>query len=75
LLIAADRRDFTVPMGIEQCAAISLQLIPSRSNHGFASLVVDGAPGFYRIDLLTGRASLLGPLGDEVTDVALPLDQ
>lgn len=47
----------------------------TESNHGFASLVVDGAVGFYRIDLLTGRASLIGLLGDDVTDVALPLDQ
>ena len=44
-------------------------------NHGFAALAVDGSTGLYRIDLLSGRASLIGALGDDATDVALPLDQ
>jgi hypothetical protein len=47
----------------------------TRSNHGFASLVVDGTAGFFSIDLLTGRARSLGALGDTVVDIALPLDQ
>ena len=45
------------------------------ANHGFASLVVDGVPGFHRIDLLTGRATRIGRLGAALTDIALPLGQ
>ena len=45
------------------------------ANRGFASLVVDGAAGFYGIDLLTGKATRIGALGDTVIDIALPLDQ
>jgi hypothetical protein len=44
-------------------------------NRGFAVLLVDGVASFHRVDLLTGRASRIGVLGDEVTDIALPLDQ
>jgi hypothetical protein len=45
------------------------------SNWGFAALTVGGTPGFYRVNLLTGQAIPIGPLGDAVTDIALPLDQ
>jgi hypothetical protein len=45
------------------------------SNWGFAALSVGGTPGFYRVNLLTGQAVLIGPLGGAVTDIALPLDQ
>ena len=45
------------------------------ANRGFASLVVDGAAGFYGVNLLTGKATRIGALGDTVVDVALPLDQ
>jgi hypothetical protein len=44
-------------------------------NAGFASLSAGGARGFYRVDLLTGAAILIGRLGDDVVDVAAPLDQ
>jgi hypothetical protein len=43
-------------------------------NAGFAVLTVDGAPGFYRVDLLTGAAVRIGPLGADVTDVAAPVE-
>ena len=44
-------------------------------NAGCASLSVGGSVGFYRVDLLTGRAILIGPLGDSVVDIAIPLEQ
>lgn len=44
-------------------------------NAGFAALTVDGAPNFYRVDLLTGAAIRIGPLGADVTDVAAQLEQ
>jgi hypothetical protein len=47
----------------------------AQSNHGFASLVVGGRSAFYRINILTGRASLIGVFSsDSVTDIAVPLD-
>jgi hypothetical protein len=42
---------------------------------GFASLVTAGVSGFYYIDLLTGRATLVGGFDDPVIDVAVPLAQ
>jgi len=44
-------------------------------NAGFASLVVDGVTGLYRVNLLTGRADLIGAFKDKVIDIALPLSQ
>jgi hypothetical protein len=44
-------------------------------NWGFASLEVGGAPAFYRINLLTGRAIPIGMLGAPLVDIALPLDE
>jgi hypothetical protein len=46
------------------------------TNQGFASLVAEGANGFYRINLLTGGASLIGTFSsDSVVDIAIPLQQ
>lgn len=44
-------------------------------NAGFAVLSVEGTPGFYRVDLLTGAAVRIGTLGGNVIGVAAPLDQ
>jgi hypothetical protein len=44
-------------------------------NRAFASLVVNGKAGFYRLSLLTGKATWLGGFDDVVVDIALPLDQ
>jgi len=44
-------------------------------NAGFASLVVGGVTGFYRVSLLTGKATLIRNFGDSVIDVAIRLDQ
>lgn len=44
-------------------------------NFGFATLVVNGNTGFYRVDLLTGKASLVANLNRKVVDIAIPLDQ
>jgi hypothetical protein len=45
------------------------------ANWGFGLLDVAGTRGFYRIDLLTGRALSLGTPGTALVDIALPLDQ
>ena len=40
-----------------------------------ATLQVDGTYGLYRINLLTGKAESMGALSEQVTDIAVPLDQ
>jgi hypothetical protein len=42
-------------------------------NDGFASLIVGGVSGFYRINILTGEASLIGLLDERLIDVAIPI--
>jgi hypothetical protein len=44
-------------------------------NNGFASLMVNGVSGFDRLDLLTGRAGLIGTFKQKVVDIAVALDQ
>jgi hypothetical protein len=43
------------------------------SNLGYAAISVGGAAGFYRINLLTGAASLVDLFDEPVVDIALPL--
>jgi hypothetical protein len=43
------------------------------SNHAFASLSDGGVSGFYRVNLLTGAASLVGAFDEAVVDIAIPL--
>ena len=45
------------------------------ANNAFASLVVGGTTGFYRVNLLTGEAFLIGLFDDSVIDIAIPLNQ
>lgn len=45
------------------------------AHRAFASLVVNGTSGFYRVSLLTGKATWLGSFDETVVDIALPLDQ
>lgn len=44
------------------------------SNVGFASMNVAGVAQFYRVELLTGRASLIGTLAQPLVDIAVTLD-
>lgn len=44
-------------------------------NRGFAALSVAGSPGLYRVNLLTGKATLIGTFDASVVDLAIPLDQ
>jgi Domain of unknown function (DUF4394) len=44
-------------------------------NSAYASLVVGGVTGFYRVNVLTGKASLIDTFPDRVVDIAIPLDQ
>ncbi|MFJ8980810.1 DUF4394 domain-containing protein [Streptomyces sp. NPDC102282] len=47
------------------------------SNRGFAALSTGGKQRFYQVNVLGGRASLVGsfPVGRQVVDIALPLNQ
>jgi hypothetical protein len=45
------------------------------NNYGFASMVVDGVPGFYRLNFVTGKALLIDLFSDAVIDIAIPLNQ
>jgi hypothetical protein len=45
------------------------------ANVGLASLPVGGVTGLYAVDLLTGSARALGAIGDDVVDLAIPLNQ
>jgi hypothetical protein len=45
------------------------------NNRGFASLVVNDVTGFYRVNVLTGQAILLGAFSEGVIDIAIPLNQ
>jgi hypothetical protein len=47
----------------------------AHNNRGFASLVVGGVSGFYRVNVLSGRAIRIGHFNDAVIDIAIPLDQ
>jgi hypothetical protein len=44
-------------------------------NEAFASLVVGGVSGFYRVNLLTGKAALIDQFDLRVVDIAIPLAQ
>ena len=46
----------------------------TRNNLALASMTVDGQSGLYRVNLLTGKASLIGSLGQPVADIAITLD-
>jgi hypothetical protein len=45
------------------------------ANSGFASLVVGGVSGLYRINVVTGQAVLIGAFGEALIDIAIPLNQ
>ncbi|WUI35688.1 DUF4394 domain-containing protein [Streptomyces zaomyceticus] len=47
------------------------------SNRGFAALSTGGKQRFYKVNILNGKATLVGdfPAGRQVVDVALPLNQ
>ncbi|MEU6313330.1 DUF4394 domain-containing protein [Streptomyces sp. NPDC047014] len=59
-------------------AGFDIYFDPSRgTNHGFAAIGTAGAYRFYAINILTGKATDKGafPSRDQVTDVALPINQ
>jgi hypothetical protein len=45
------------------------------ANRAFATLSVKGTFSFYRVNLTTGRATLVGGFDDPVFDIAIPLNQ
>jgi hypothetical protein len=47
----------------------------AQHNRGFASLIVGGVSGFYRVNVLTGRATLIDNFDEAVLDIAIPLNQ
>lgn len=44
-------------------------------NSGFAALTVNDVPGFYGVNLLTGKATLVDEFKEPIVDIAIPLDQ
>ncbi|HSF57734.1 MAG TPA: DUF4394 domain-containing protein [Candidatus Binatia bacterium] len=65
--------DADTPVGFD--IYTKLQKNVAINNSGFASLVVGGVYGFYRVNFLTGQAFLIDYFGDAVIDIAIPLDQ
>jgi hypothetical protein len=65
--------DADTPVGFD--IYTELQNNVAINNSGFASLVVGGVPGFYRVNFLTGQAFLIDYFGDSVIDIAIPLNQ
>jgi hypothetical protein len=55
---------FDIPPGVTVTTANAVA-----QGEGFAALTVGGSIGLYRIDLATGAATLVGPLGDGTTAV------
>jgi hypothetical protein len=51
------------PLGVDTSDLAGLDL-SARENAAFAVLTVGGTSRLYRIDLLTGTAGLVGPIGD-----------
>jgi hypothetical protein len=48
---------------------------PTADVTALATLQVDGKYGLYKVDLLNGKATSLGELARDVTDIAIPLGQ
>jgi Domain of unknown function (DUF4394) len=65
--------DADTPVGFD--IYTELQNGTAINNSGFASLVVGGVYGFYRVNFPTGQAFLIDYFGDAVIDIAIPLDQ
>ncbi|MBP7913916.1 MAG: DUF4394 domain-containing protein, partial [Vitreoscilla sp.] len=70
----------TGKLGVDPDALIGLDIHTRKtagaasSNVGFASMNVAGVAQFYRVELLTGRASLIGTLAQPLVDIAVTLD-
>jgi hypothetical protein len=65
--------DATGDVGFDVYTALSSGV--AVGNWGFAALGVGGTTGFYRVNLLTGKAFPIGTFGSPVVDVAVPLGQ
>ena len=65
--------DTDTPIGFD--IYTTLQNGVAINNSGFASLVVGGVPGFYRVNFPTGQAFLIDYFRDLVIDIAIPLNQ
>jgi Domain of unknown function (DUF4394) len=65
--------DSDTPVGFDIHA--DLQDGAAVTNRGFASLVVSGMNGFYRVNMLTGQAILIDTFSDAVIDIAILLNQ
>jgi hypothetical protein len=64
--------DPDTPVGFDRDT--DLQDGVAQHNRGFASLVVGGVSGFYRVHGWSGRAIRIGNFDDLVIDIAMPLD-
>ena len=65
-------------LGVDAGAAAGFDIYspagaPAADVTALATLQVDGKYGLYKIDLLNGKATSLGELAQDVTDIAIPL--
>ncbi|MGW6965095.1 DUF4394 domain-containing protein [Streptomyces zaomyceticus] len=67
-------------LGVNACPSAGFDIYyqaSEGSNRGYAALSTSGKQRFHKVDVLTGRADLIGdfPANRQVTDLALPLNQ
>lgn len=74
-LAATGKLGFDVDPGAGFDIYTSLRSGVAIGNRGFAALSVAGVSGFYRVNLLTGKATLIGTFSVPVVDIAIPLGQ
>lgn len=74
-LVATGKLTLDVDPGAGFDIYTSLRSGVAVGNRGFAVLSTAGAPGLYRVNLLTGKATLIGTFDTSVVDLAIPLDQ
>jgi hypothetical protein len=69
----------TGQLTVDADAAVGFDIYTTRQNgvavdnDGFASLIVAQSSDFYRINLLTGQASLIDSLSERLIDIAIPV--
>jgi hypothetical protein len=69
----------TGKLGVDTGSAVGFDIFSrvrggtTQSVAAFAALTVGGKSGFYRVDLITGRASKVGGFDRQVTDIAIPV--
>ncbi|MGH8511965.1 MAG: DUF4394 domain-containing protein [Gammaproteobacteria bacterium] len=65
--------DTDAPVGFDIYTRLKKSV--ASGNSGFASLMVGGVSGFYRVSLLTGMATRIGNFHEPIADIAVRLNQ